>query len=183
MIDKIQFAGEVPNEAVSALKSGGTVLEARNVLERAEDAVNALKAGDALNWESLWVNAVVSLRSVGHVLHKVDSRDSEVAKRVIASHWQDWKASCNDCDKSDCEDCGAWVFKEFIEDPRNSLLKENQGMPTCSVKTYGEYDEHIEVTLTMENGDDGIYMLEYAVEWLEHELDEIEDAIAAEIKS
>ena len=159
------------------------MLEARNVLERAEDAVNALKAGDAQNWESLWVNAVVSLRSVGHVLDKTDSKTSEAAGKIIVEHWKSWKADCNDCEEPDCEDCGTWVFSEFIEPTRNSLLKTNQGMPTCSVKTYGEYDEHIEVTLTMENGEDGIYMLEYAVEWLEEELDEIEDAIAAEIKS
>jgi len=159
------------------------MLEARNVLERAEDAVNALKAGDAHNWESLWVNAVVSLRSVGHILDKTDSEASEVAKRVIAEHWQSWKYDCKDCDESDCEDCGTWVFKEFIEDARNNLLKKNEGMPTCSVKTYGEYDEHVEVTLTLENGEDGIDMLEYAVEWLEDELDEIEDEIKAETKS
>ncbi len=161
------------------------MLEARNILDRAKGAINALKAGDAYSWESLWVNAVVSLRSVGHVLDKTDSSDeaSDAAKKIIAEHWQSWKSVCDDCEESDCEDCGTWVFKEFIEPTRNSLIKENQGMPTCTVKTYGEYDEHVEVTLTLENGEDGVGMLEYAADWLEGELDEIEEEIEAEAKS
>jgi hypothetical protein len=153
------------------------MLEAKNVLDRAENAVNALKAGDASNWESLWVDAVVSLRAVGHILKKTDSKASNIAKRVIEEHWQRWNSGCKDCDESDCEDCGTWIFKEFIEYRRNSLLKENEGMPACSVKTYGDHSEHVEVTLTLDDGRDGVYMLEYALSWLERELDEIENEI------
>lgn len=53
------------------------------------------------------------LRSVGHVLHKVDANTSAKHKLVINEFWQSWRSAKID----------NWIFYDFIEQERNDILK------------------------------------------------------------
>jgi hypothetical protein len=62
----------------------------------------------------IWVASVALSRAVGHVLQKVDSNTSPQLKTVILQMYESWKADPET----------HRVFFEFIEDERNSVLKE-----------------------------------------------------------
>ena len=62
----------------------------------------------------IWVAAVAINRAIGHVLAKIDSKDSPRMAAAIRSQYESWKA---DRQKSR-------IFFEFIESERNTLLKE-----------------------------------------------------------
>lgn len=141
------------------------MLKAQETLNRVWEAINSLEAGNYMDWQSLWTTAITGLRSTGHVLHKVDAKTSTQAEKVIADKWQQWKS-----------DKDSW-FCNFIEPERNRLLKEGKGLPECSVQSFGEHDEIIQLNITLDNGDDGIYVLKQAADWLQGELNEISDAI------
>ena len=66
-------------------------------------------------WRIHWVAAVALIRSVGHVLDKVDGQDPEI-KKSAAGAFSRWKLG-------DGEDA---IFNEFIEQERNTVLKEYQ---------------------------------------------------------
>lgn len=68
------------------------------------------------NFRVLWVSAITLARAVGHTLDKVDSRQSELMKRVINSKWKNLKENK--------EEAGNKIFFEFIEHERNKILKE-----------------------------------------------------------
>lgn len=88
---------------------------ARKVLADCKTAHNLLEAeSDTARFRVLWVSGVALLRSVGHVLQKVDSkRDPQIAGAVVAA-WERWKVD---------REANA-VFWEFIEEERNNILKE-----------------------------------------------------------
>src|SRR4051794_28573542 len=88
---------------------------ARKVLADCETAHDLLEAeSDTARFRVLWVSGVALLRSVGHVLQKVDSkRDPRIAGAVAAA-WERWKVD---------REANA-VFWEFIEEERNYILKE-----------------------------------------------------------
>lgn len=65
-------------------------------------------------WRVLWVSAAALIRAVGHVLAKVDGRDP-VLKRVGDRFFESWKQSADH-----------QIFRDFIEQERNSILKEYQ---------------------------------------------------------
>ena len=70
-------------------------------------------AGPTPYWRSRWTGLVALLRAVGHVLAKIDSKQSTVHKGAIAAEWdllgQDRSANP--------------IFWEFIEEERNNVLK------------------------------------------------------------
>ena len=60
-----------------------------------------------------WVAGIALLRTVGHVLAKVDAKTSETHAQAIQNLWKGFR--------SDRED--SLIFCEFIEKERNNLLK------------------------------------------------------------
>ena len=64
--------------------------------------------------------ATVSLlRAVGHVLNKVDGASCPEMRAAVDEVWSEWKA-----DKT-----ANAIFFDFIEDERNSILKEYRPAP------------------------------------------------------
>lgn len=88
---------------------------ARLALQDCRAALEELRANPTgLVWRTRWAAAVALLRSVGHVLEKVDgARDPAMAKAVRAK-FADLKAKRPEPE----------IFWEFIEPERNNLLKE-----------------------------------------------------------
>ncbi|KXF90640.1 hypothetical protein [Phaeobacter inhibens] len=62
----------------------------------------------------IYVAAVALLRSVGHVLHKVDCKRHPEISDEVAARFQRWKKG----------EQGDLIFSEFIEKERNLILKE-----------------------------------------------------------
>lgn len=88
-------------------------LAARRVLSNCEVALDMLDMEeDERCWWVLWAGAIALLRTVGHVLHKVDTEDFKVSQAVDAA-WSRWK-----CDRENNA-----IFWEFIEKERNNILK------------------------------------------------------------
>jgi hypothetical protein len=88
---------------------------ARKVLTDCKNAHTFLEEEtDATRFRILWVAGVALLRTVGHVLHKVDSTRGPALKTAIDHAYQDWKRNTE----------ANAVFWDFIEQERNNLLKE-----------------------------------------------------------
>ncbi|MGB7101900.1 MAG: hypothetical protein WBD95_24430 [Xanthobacteraceae bacterium] len=92
------------------------MLVAREALNLVVDMVHALsRAGDDAMSEATiqaqYIAIVAMLRSVGHVLAKVDCVDPD-EKRLLEAKWPKWKKET--------------IFAKFIEPTRNDLLKEFQ---------------------------------------------------------
>jgi hypothetical protein len=68
---------------------------------------------DLQKWRIIWAAALALLRTVGHVLDKVDGQD-RVIKEISSSLYKKWRS----------EDPEHLIFREFIEEERNNLLKE-----------------------------------------------------------
>lgn len=88
---------------------------ARQVLEDCEVALQLLEEEQNLQrWRILWAGAVSLLRAVGSVLDKVDARDDAVLKAVSNKHYREWKRETPEHQ----------IFREFINNERNNILKE-----------------------------------------------------------
>ncbi len=88
---------------------------ARRALADCRKALDLLEMeSDAAQFRVLWVAAVALLRSVGHVLQKVDSTQSPLVAKAIDDTWERWKTD---------KEANA-IFFEFIEEERNNILKE-----------------------------------------------------------
>src|SRR5262245_12154749 len=64
-------------------------------------------------WRTNWIAGVAMLRTVGHVLHKVDAKTSTTHRSLIESAWAAWKMNKDE----------HWIFFDFIEKERNNILK------------------------------------------------------------
>lgn len=138
-------------------------LKARDVLNACYSPINALKAGDHFHWETHWTAAITCLRAVGHTLDKVDKNQSDRHNEVISAHWNALKGEDSD-----------HIFW-YLDDTRNRLLKEYDGLPECEVTVYG--DDVVEITLTLPDESDGMELLDVLAAWWEAELDSIEAEI------
>jgi len=88
---------------------------AREVLDDCRGALAELVDGvQGRQWRRRWVVAVVLLRAVGHVLDKVDAERSPAYRAAVSAWWARVKRS-----KPMPE-----IFWSFIEDERNTILKE-----------------------------------------------------------
>lgn len=88
---------------------------ARLVLLDCEAALEDLRAGPTgLQWRTRWAAAVALLRSVGHVLRNVDSEASRPMGQAINEAFAELKAAAPE----------PRIFWGFIEEERNSILKE-----------------------------------------------------------
>src|SRR5918996_909674 len=87
---------------------------ARLVLRDCEAALDDLRAGPTgLQWRTRWAAAVALLRSVGHVLQKVDVEASPAMAQAVTEAWTRMNASKPE----------PRIFWGFIEEERNNILK------------------------------------------------------------
>ena len=152
--------------------------------EMIDDAENALRMLEDCENEDdfrvFWIACVTILRSIGHVLGKVDHRDEYLAASIDI--W--WKAL--KADKTEV------VFHEFIEKERNFSIKEYKF-------NYGEYSGwnlifedddgkaiflpeagipegvYIPMTDGLYEGEDCRDVLKMAIEWWKQQIQKIEE--------
>ena len=87
---------------------------ARRVLADCEIALEMLETEQNLDrWRVHWAGAVALARAVGHVLHKVDGADVHL-KQKIEIAYKRWIS----------DDPQHAIFREFIDEERNNILKE-----------------------------------------------------------
>lgn len=97
-------------------------LKAYRPLLDCHTAYNKLRlSSGSSEWRIYWTASLSLLRSVGHVLHKVDSKTSPRHKDIIAKWWTANKANKNS------------IFHDFIDCERNAILKEYTFAPTHEV--------------------------------------------------
>jgi hypothetical protein len=88
---------------------------ARLALQDARAALDELRAGPTgLVWRVRWAAAVALLRSVGHVLDKVDGTRNAAMAAAVRAKFAALKATRPE----------PVIFWEFIDAERNNLLKE-----------------------------------------------------------
>ncbi|GBQ09045.1 hypothetical protein [Acetobacter cerevisiae] len=111
-------------------------------------------------WRLFWVAGLALLRTVGHVLDKVDAKKTSPHGKVIFERWKQWKN-----DKEQAE-----IFWNFIEKERNSLLKTYSFGARFVNDPEGAYIE-------FEDGSDAFQLYRQAVYWWRKQLIEIEQSI------
>lgn len=114
-------------------------------------------------WRLYWVAGIALLRTVGHVLAKVDSQSSLKHSRAISDLWDQLRG-----------DRGSHrIFWDFIEKERNNLLKTYEFGAQLSKDEDGYY-------VATSDGDDAFQLFRYAVYWWRKQLTDLEDAVAAD---
>ena len=93
--------------------------DGRAALEQAE------RARDPVAFRVHWAALVALLRAVGHVLDKVDGRQSPSLRRAIDGRWRRWHA----------DRAGNRAYWSFIEAERANVLKayESANQPALDV--------------------------------------------------
>jgi hypothetical protein len=112
-------------------------------------------------WRIYWIAGVALLRTIGHVLDKVDRKLSEDHAFAIQQAWTKWNAARQE----------NWIFFEFIEKERNNIMKEYKfgaALPIDGDDRILSYDE---------GPDDATELFREAVYWWRDELDAIEKAL------
>ena len=137
-----------------------------------------------IEWRLYWVLAVVLLRAVGHVLEKVDGDENSEVRKVANELYRAWK----DGDANS-------IFRDFIEDERNNILKEylfsmSEGpIPIVAHLQRNDGFDTARQFLIEENlyrpmqggqfeGEDGRTLLDEAIAWWHKQLDHIDDKCA-----
>lgn len=89
-------------------------IRAREVLADCEQLLEAITTDmSASLWRPRWAGLISLLRAVGHVLDKVDGKNSPTTRSVIDLEWQRLNDSKPD----------PAIFWRFIDDERNNVLK------------------------------------------------------------
>lgn len=163
---------------------------AREVLEDCRVAVSKLKDGiSGRDWRIAWVTSVALLRAVGHVLQKVDSQTNPRLQQAISTAWQKLAESRPE----------PAIFWSFIEEERNSILKEYRmtagqgvtvrpGTAHINLRTGEQWSEPGLPTLYRYEMHSGPYagrdqrdVLSEAIAWWEMYLDKIDEQTNAGI--
>ena len=156
---------------------------ARKVLEDCIGATQDLRYGvQGGEWRRRWITAVVLLRTVGHVLEKVDAATNSHLGQIINSKWEELKSNKPE----------PIIFWEFIDQERNNILKEyqigaGQGVTVrpggikininTGETTFGESQPtlyHYPINSGPFNGRDQKEVLEEAIQWWDNYLTTIE---------
>lgn len=151
------------------------MLLAEEVLKQCEFALGCLESeDDDRKFRLFWFAAVTGLRSIGHVLAKVDGAENEHVAAAVAAAFARWKG----------DRAAHNIFWEFIEDERNALLKEAR--PSVHPVTYrlealGETHEvAFEVFAPMISGpyfgEDCRDVLAEAIAWWQEQIEDIKRA-------
>ncbi|MFE1600602.1 hypothetical protein [Methylobacterium sp. ID0610] len=117
---------------------------------------------DLPEWRLYWVSGITLLRTIGHVLAKVDALTSGEHAAVI-SKW--WKYISENPEE-------ARIFWDFIERERNNLVKTYAFGAKLSHNEKGYY-------VSFENGEDAFQLFREAVYWWRQELTNIENSITS----
>ncbi|WP_163009210.1 hypothetical protein [Pseudomonas viridiflava] len=139
-----------------------------------------------IEWRLQWVTAIVLIRAVGHVLNKVDGNVTPIVRTLASELHRRWKTGGeNDA-----------IFRDFIEQERNSILKEYEfGMsegpvPVSVTMVHAVTGELFEQRAAIgENvyrpmwsgpyeGEDGRTLLDEAISWWRVQLDWIDSESA-----
>jgi hypothetical protein len=114
-------------------------------------------------WRVYWFSGFVTLRAIGHVLHKVDAETNQRHRLVISQFWNKLKSDID----------GNWIFFDFIEKERNNILKEfsfGATLPPAEDGSLLAYDgTHL----------DGAQLYREAVYWWRAQLDHLEAQLTA----
>jgi hypothetical protein len=163
------------------------ILRARSVLADVRQLREKLENEKGwVEWRLYWILAVTLLRAVGHVLDKVDAKESIKLRTVTRKHYLRWK-------NADVEEHA--IFRDFIDQERNSILKEYEfGMsegPIPLVATLANGDSEVSQVraLIAENiyrpmwggpyeGEDGRTLIDDAIDWWVAQFDLIEEDVA-----
>lgn len=113
-------------------------------------------------WRLNWVAGIALLRTVGHVLAKMDSKTSPQHSMVIDSWWRRIQA----------DRMNSRIFWDFIEKERNNLLKTYSF--GARFVSHGEESPSIEFG----DGEDAFELFRQAVYWWRHQLMEIEAVLS-----
>ena len=111
-------------------------------------------------WRIFWVAGIALLRTIGHVLAKVDANRSTRHSQVIGELWRRLKS-----DRS-----GSQISWDFIEKERNSLLKTYTFGARLSRDEEGYF-------VAFTDNEDAFQMFREAVYWWRRHLVEIENVI------
>jgi len=146
----------------------------RLVLDDVEQCLQWLEdEPDEFRFRMVLVAAIALVRTVGHVLRNIDSRNDEKLKRVVDDKFEAWRQNR---EKSK-------VFWEFINEERNSILKEYEfRFDFAPIVTTAESDHawrvgsnlYCPVAEGVYAGEDVRDVLKEAVAWWRRELQEIE---------
>ncbi|WP_313002781.1 hypothetical protein [Brevundimonas sp.] len=113
-------------------------------------------------WRIYWVARLALLRTVGHVLAKVDAKTSSKHADAIDELWKGFQA----------DRAGSTIFWDFIERERNNLLK------TYSFGARLEWDEGGCAYVEFDEGLDAFQLFREAVYWWRHHLMALEREVA-----
>lgn len=111
-------------------------------------------------WRIFWVAGITLLRTIGHVLAKVDSKTSKVHALKIRSFWEEIKA----------DRVSSAIFWEFVEKERNSLIK------TYSFGAELSHDDHGHF-IRFADGQDAFQLFREAVYWWRYQLELLEQTL------
>lgn len=148
---------------------------AREVLEDCRGAVEEIGGGvQGSAWRRRWVTAVVLLRTVGHVLGKIDVNISPKYKSAIGDAWSQLGQSKPQ----------HAIFWEFIEAERNNIIHEyevgaGQGV-TVHLGQNKPTEHHYLINAGPYKGRDQREVLGEAIVWWENYLDGIDRAATRE---
>ena len=134
-------------------------------------------------WRVHWVACLALLRTVGHVLDKVDGAHTPEHRAAIDATWTAWKGDRK----------RHAIFWLFIECERNSLLKQYEfGVepePTYVVTEDGDRlvtedgdalvteDDFFRLSVAGFEDQDGRDVIREAIDWWKHELDAVDARI------
>lgn len=155
----------------------------RRVLADCQHAWDRLElaTGD-VEFRLFWVAAVALIRTVGHVLHKVDGEAQPQLQRIAERHFKSWKAG----------DPSHRIFQGFIERERNNILKEYASEISegdIPVAVLGDEEDTFSLNENLFRpmdsgpyaGEDGRDVLKDAIDWWSARLDEIDREVAVAV--
>lgn len=117
-------------------------------------------------WVILWTASVSLLRTVGHVLRNVDAATDLRMRSAVDDAWNKWSTHKDE----------HRIFWEFIEEARNSILKEFdlQAGQGVIVRPGGDHTVTYPIYLDGFGEADQLELLDTALEWWHVELERIE---------
>jgi len=127
----------------------------------------------AVNWRHNYIVSLTTLRATGHVLHKVDAVLYPEISNLVDEKFRRWK-------KGEGDDA---LFKFFIEEERNQLLKAYQFTSSDGLAFYENELDSGKIDVIGEGffkGSDIIAIIELSAKWWQTELTEIAEEISSE---
>lgn len=117
-------------------------------------------------WRLHWVAGLALLRTVGHVLAKVDALASPAHAAAVDGWWSTLKADRQ----------SSAIFWSFVEEERNNLLKTY----TFGAKLSSDEDGYF---IEFADGQDAFQLFREAVYWWRHQLQILEEELRATVGS